>query len=1009
MTLTQVWGALLIFVICPLLGGLPLIAWITYALARRNLAKVGTGNVSVSAAFYHGGRVVGILAVLSEALKGIAAVLLARSFFPTDPAWELIALMALVMGRYWFSKGAGTTNVVWGYVVHDPIGAGFVFLISAISFTILRERRQGRLSVLVIFPLITALRHPLEQDRIVAAIVLAIILGWIYTKIPDDLNMASTGAKAEAQSTFKFFRGDRAIRSLNDPLDARKVGQKAATLSRLKRAGYPVPMGWVLSPGDDPEPLLELLTPSPKAPLIVRSSAVGEDSETASAAGQYESIPGIVRSEQLMPAISRCFASYNQANAVEYRRDRKLPDATMSVLIQRQVRGAFSGVAFSRDPIARQGDVVAIEALPGNASQVVSGQVTPERYEVIVPAIDFIPATAQTPSSWVLPDDLTLTVKGNGSVPNRVLQQVAFLARQLEAQNQGTPQDIEWSYDGKQLWLLQARPITTLLPIWTRKIAAEVIPGLIHPLTWSINRPLTCGVWGDLFTLVLGKRAQGLNFNETATLHYSYAYFNASLLGQLFRRMGLPPESLEFLTRGAKFSKPPFQSTLRNVPGLLRLASRELRLENDFRQTSRRQFAPALTEFSRQPATELVPSALLARIDRILNLLQTATYYSILAPLSAALRKGILRVNDDQLDNGDTPEIAALRSLQALAGEARNLLEREAGVAEEAGVAGVAGEAEGARSTQNIPTPHSPLPTPLTSLAQTFEGQTILAQLDVLIEQYGYLSEVGTDIAVPTWKEDPQPVRSLFVQFCQHPPAFAPQPKRPTGKIKRVQRRLTLKGQVTEVYSRLLAELRWSFVALETHWLQAGLLAEPGDIFFLEWREVRELVGRDGKVEGVGEAGEAGERSVQALVEQRRSRLEADRQLKSVPFLVYGNDPPAPTISNYKGQPSQQLQGIGASPGQVEGIVRVVRSLTDLPAIDRNTILVVPYTDSGWAPLLARAGGLIAEVGGRLSHGAIVAREYRIPAVMDIHNATQLLQDGQRIRIDGQQGTVEIL
>ncbi|HEY9596795.1 MAG TPA: glycerol-3-phosphate acyltransferase, partial [Cyanophyceae cyanobacterium] len=115
MTLMQVWGALLIFILCPLLGGLPLIAWITYAFTGRQLAKTGTGNVSVSAAFYHGGRWVGILAVLSEAAKGIVAVLLARYFFPLEPAWELIALIMLVMGRYWMGKGAGTTNVVWGF------------------------------------------------------------------------------------------------------------------------------------------------------------------------------------------------------------------------------------------------------------------------------------------------------------------------------------------------------------------------------------------------------------------------------------------------------------------------------------------------------------------------------------------------------------------------------------------------------------------------------------------------------------------------------------------------------------------------------------------------------------------------------------------------------------------------------------------------------------------------------------------------------------------------------
>ncbi len=163
---------------------------------------------------------------------------------------------------------------------------------------------------------------------------------------------------------------------------------------------------------------------------------------------------------------------------------------------------------------------------------------------------------------------MNLKVEGEGDVPPGLIQQVAFLARHLEAHYHGVPQDIEWSYDGHNLWLLQARPITTLLPIWTRKIASEVIPGLIRPLTWSINRPLTCGVWGELFTVVLGKRATGLDFNQTATLHFSRAYFNASFLGQIFRRMGLPPESLEFfLTRGAKFSKPPLRSTLRNILG----------------------------------------------------------------------------------------------------------------------------------------------------------------------------------------------------------------------------------------------------------------------------------------------------------------------------------------------------------------------------------------------------------------------------------------------------------
>jgi pyruvate,water dikinase len=948
---------------------------------------LGTGNIGVSAAFYHGGKVAGILAVLSEASKGIAAVWLARIFFPLSPAWVMVALIALVMGRYWVGKGAGTTNVVWGYTAFDPVGAGLLFLISSISFTILRERRQGRFGVLILLPLITALRHVHETELIVATIVLSALLGWIYTKIPDDLDLSPTSGQTESQTMFKFFRGDRALRSLDQSLDAEQVGSKAATLSDLKRLGYPIPMGWVLAPGDDPAPLLERLQPSPKHPLVVRSSAVGEDSDIASAAGQYETVLSVTSSEGLQAAIHRCLASYDRPSAVQYRQERGVADASMAVLVQHQIRGVFSGVAFSRDPIARQGDEVVIEALPGNASQVVSGQVTPESYQVTISdAIQQQYLT--TANSWQLPDELSLTVQGSGDIPPRLIQQVAFLARSLEQHYHSIPQDIEWSYDGQTLWLLQSRPITTLLPIWTRKIASEVIPGIIRPLTWSINRPLTCGVWGDLFTLVLAERAKGLDFAQTATLHYSRAYFNASLLGEIFRRMGLPPESLEFLTRGAKFSQPPLQSTLSSLPGLLRLWQRERRLEQDFQQDDRQTFTPALAELAQQPASCLSAPELLQRIDHILNLLKLATYYSILAPLSAALRKAIAKVQDDQIDSQATPEVAALRSLQELAGAARAVLERSGWQGNEAGEGDEGG---GDRVSEDV----------FAVLATTAEGKDILKQFEQLLEHYGYLSEVGTDIAVPTWQEDSTPVRESFRQFCLYPPSIASTPPRATGKVKAVQRRFDVKGRVTEIYSRLLAELRWTVVALEQQWLEAGRLKHPGDIFFLELDEIRQVIQASSQTVDPSE--------VFQWIEPRQAQLDRDRRLDVIPFLVYGDDPPQPMLKTQGWQASQQLRGIAASPGQVEGRIKIVRDFKTLPEIGTDTILVVPYTDSGWAPLLARAKGLIAEVGGRLSHGAIVAREYRIPAVMDVHNATHLFKDGQFVRIDGQQGTIDIL
>jgi phosphohistidine swiveling domain-containing protein/glycerol-3-phosphate acyltransferase PlsY len=961
-------GFLIIFVICPLLGALPLIAWITSSLSKKQLAQLGTGNIGVSAAFYHGGTLVGTLAVLSEAFKGIAAVLLARAVFDDGSAWELLALITLVLGRFFVARGAGTTNVVWGFAVHDPLAAIFVLLFAGISFTVIRSRQMAKYGVLIVFPIIVRVLHSEDGFRLFTAIALSGLLAWIYNQIPDDLDLPTTEANPESQAAMNFFRGDKSsVLTLDDELDANFVGNKAAKLAEIKRWGYQVPKGWVLLPYEDAQNLIDILQPSELSPLVVRSSAIGEDTDTASAAGQYESILNVTTQQGLLTAINRTQASYNNPGAVQYRRDRNVKEAAMAVLVQQQIRSVYSGVAFSRDPITQEVDAIIIEALPGSPTQVVSGRVTPEQYRAFV----------------VDNDDVSfIHLEGQGKVPPVIIKQVAYLARHLEERYHGIPQDIEWSYDGQTLWILQTRPITTLLPIWTRKIAAEVIPGLIRPLTWSINRPLTCGVWGGIFAIVLGERALGLDFNETATLHFSHAYFNATLLGQIFRRMGLPPESLEFLTRGAKMSKPPLDTTLRNLPGLLRLLGRELSLKQDFKRENRLKFSVGMSQLSQEMVDDLDPPKLLTRIDYILELLQRATYYSILAPLSAALRQSIFKVKDLDIDNSRTPEIAAIRVLQELAAQAKQVLYANYGNEEES--MGVVSSFD----PDNV----------FEDLAVSSEGQKILAEFQYILQRYGYLSEVGTDIAVPTWKEEPEAVKRLLVQFMLgNQPGTVKKRRQKTNMF--VQSRVDMKGQITEIYSRLLAELRWCFIALEKQWLDYGMLQQKDDIFFLEFEEIRQLI----------EAPNPDMLSrLQVLVLIRRSQLERDKQMNPMPLLVYGNAPPIIPALMPALAPDQILQGIPASPGQAEGRVKVLRNLQDIPEIESDTILVVPYTDSGWAPLLVRAKGIIADAGGRLSHGAILAREYGIPAIMDVRNATWVLQDGQRVRIDGSRGIVEI-
>jgi pyruvate, water dikinase len=949
-------GIFIILIICPLLGAIPLISWITYTLSGKQLANIGTGNISVSAAFYHGGKLAGSICVVSEALKGVAVVTIAQYCFPSETVWELIALMALVIGRYLATKGAGTTNVAWGLLAQDPLVTAFVSLIAAIGFLITRSKETIKLGVLVVFPLLVGIIHSQDLPRIVAAFTLSGLIYWIYSQIPDDLNLPVEEADPESQGMMEYLSNENRLITLDEDLDGELVGAKSATLSQIKRWGYSVPKGWVLAPYDDPTHVIEFLQPSSLSPLVVRSSAIGEDSQQASAAGQYETILNVTSKAELRQAIAQVQASYNHPSAIEYRRLSSSEEAAMGVLIQQQVQSVFSGVAFSRDPISQQGEAVVIEAISGSPTQIVSGKVTPEQYRVVVTGDEKLSC---------------LQFEGDGKVPPALIKQVAYLSRDLERRYLGIPQDIEWSYDGQNLWVLQARPITTLLPIWTRKIAAEVIPGVIHPLTWSVNSPLTCGVWGEIFTIVLGDRTKGLDFATTATLHYSRAYFNASLLGEIFLAMGLPPESLEFLTRGASMSKPPLDSTLTNLPGLTKLLKREFDLDKDFKSDYRQLFIPGLTQLSNVIIEELSLDELLERIDLILKLLHRGTYYSILAPLSAAIRQSVLGTKEETIDNSVTPEVASLRAIRLLAADAKQILD----------------DSHYDGKPEQV----------FEELVKTPPGERILYEIEELIQDYGYLSEVGTDISVPTWRENPQIVRQLFVQLVQSSEQPNVHDSRPE-QANLVQRRVDLKGRVTEVYSRLLAELRWTFLALEQIWLESRVLTQPGDIFFLKLDEIRHLVVNPDV---------AFRNHLLALIENRRSQFAQDSQITQIPPVVYGYNPPHP-IAPVIDTSDNILLGIPASQGQIQGRIKVLRTLEEAHDIDKQTILVVPYTDSGWAPILVQAGGLIAEAGGKLSHGAIIAREYGIPAVMDVRGATYLLQDGQEVQIDGYKGTVEI-
>ncbi|XZN90443.1 MAG: glycerol-3-phosphate acyltransferase [Microcoleus sp.] len=1041
------------------IGALPLTGWAVRVFAGKDLRVLGTGNIGVSAAFIHGGKVAGIAAVLAEIARGMIPVLAGRFWFPDTPAIALTLLIPLVAGRYAIARGGGVTNAVWGIFAFSPavaITAGiFGLLVWRLAEVVWSKGDRARLFASRCGCLCTPIWLWLWRQNTTEFLAAAGLAGLLFTislRQGDDMALS----KSEK------------LLSLDDSLDAKVCGDKAAKLSILKRAKFNVPPGWILlqgnptltakGPSQPPptppkggsQPPLNALggsQPPPTPPkggkkegrkheelsisdaviqhltsqisnqMIVRSSAVGEDGDISSAAGQYETIGPVSTEAQLREAINRCRQSYWTSEAVAYRRQRQLPDTQMAVLIQPYIDGQVAGVMFTRNPLDG-GCQVIIEALPGGAESVVGGQITPVHLE-----IDFSTSESLQASF--------IKLENNSFIAHSIVAELVKQAQAIEAFFHGIPQDIEWSWDGEQIWILQSRPITNLQPFWTRTIAAEVIPGAIRPLTWSINRPLTCGVWGEIFQVVLGDRAANLNFNETATLLGSHAYFNATLLGEIFRMMGLPEQGLEFLLRGQKMGKPPLGKILPSLPGLWRLVQREMALNREFKGDLTDIFLPAIQKLEKSEVNPPLPQVnpplaqvnppqpqvnpplpqvnpplpqvnpllpqvnpplppprgerrgenaqdlmgLLERVQQIQEWLKPITYYNILGPIGLAIRKAIFRVPDEWLDNDNAPEIASVRALQQLAQKLR-----QAGMSQ---------------SDENIST---------AKLAQIFaESSALQAEFAQWLDSYGYLSEVGTDIAVATWREQPEAYQKLLLTMAQK---SAVTNLDGTGKLgltfwqkwrlDKCQERARVKNEISQVYARLLAHLRWTFLAIEAEGLAMGVFQEAGDIFYLEFGEIQQWIRSGDRV------------SFQDTIRARRAQLKVDR-LRPIPPVVYGNLLPnsqektrTPATSTTK-----IIQGIPASIGRVEGLVKICRTVTtDLP---ENAIVVVPYTDAGWAPLLLGATAIISEVGGQLSHGAIIAREYKIPAVMNIPEATTRFRDGQKVRVDGYLGTVELL
>ncbi|WP_299492207.1 hypothetical protein [Acaryochloris sp. IP29b_bin.137] len=425
MTLIQVWGCLLIFVLCPVLGGLPIAEWLISRLPTTqffNLKTLITGSV--------------------EASKGVASVALARYYFPMDATWWLIALIALLFGQFGLRKSKQIWGVAAGCLTYSWQITFLMVLIGGIGLTLLRERRLGRIGLWVLFPIVVGL-HSQQGAQVLAAIGLSSLFVWMDDQFPDvspssvsqDQALMTVSAANDAH-LFGFFRRDRNIRTLNHPLKADQVGQMAATLSQLKALGQNVPPSWVLPPGDDANPLIQLLNPSPEQPLMIRSSVIG--AVQLDADPPPEPIYQITSRRALAQVIGACRTAYSITPASPRSHDRGV-----AVIVQVQIKGQLSGLAW-RQSTPNGDSTVVITGGPGATPAEALMHPSTQQIQVSIP--EEAHAYALSPTQ---------------PLPSQLVQKIVSITQAVENHCSGIPQRIEWSDDGSTLWVLAVSPHKT--------------------------------------------------------------------------------------------------------------------------------------------------------------------------------------------------------------------------------------------------------------------------------------------------------------------------------------------------------------------------------------------------------------------------------------------------------------------------------------------------------------------------------------------------------------------
>ena len=855
----------------------------------------------------------------------------------------------------------------------------------------------------------------------------------------------SRGQTTQAEIAANFastFGGAMQIAALPlSGVDAKEVarfGGKAAGLAALVGAGLPVPsamcldvFAWELAwtraslwgaevSEDTAAEALQVhgLTAAERSSLIdaarklgahlaVRSSGVAEDGAKHSFAGVFRSEVGL-RPEDVPDAVCRVWASAVAARALGAR-------GGLGVVVQAVVPADAAGVLFSVNPLNGSWAELVVEAVRGLGDSLMSGRVAGQRWVLRRPrllprgtlgAVSRLRLRVQQVDTPAQTTALRLGPSGPHEVPVPVADQAAPVLSPREVRRLarlglraeralGAPVDVEWARDGAgTLWLLQARPITaTATPqaedaLWTRRFLGERFPSGVSELGWSVLRPVL-----EHFVDHPGTQARYLDAQPALRRVDGHVYVNATIFAHLtFKLPGRPPPSflLELLPPDLAAS---WRRRWAGWPSVRVVASY---LSEVLRERRWRRFAynpltnlRAWATFDaslRQELRWLSPPPrdaddALRQLAQLQGLLQGYVGVHVPSLLFANLWWQLLEAALHDALPEDGPRL--FRALAVSPPGNATLRTHEA-------LARVAAAAQ---------------PTDLDALAHGQPTSPAFADaLHAFLDAWGHRAGASWDPLAPRWRDAPEALVGLLRALEGVDPAARARHQRdasdaarrelwrlaPAGRLPWIgtclhftRRYLLLRENQRASFERLMWPLRERLLYLGDHLVSRGLLAQRDDVSKLSLERVTAAV-----------RGDLGAAALGAAVETWRPPAARP------PTFLRGEEAAEPEPGD------GVLRGLGVSEGRASGCVRRISGPGEGDRLVRGDVLVASALDPGWTPLLLRAGAVVLELGSALSHGAVIAREYGVPMVVNVDGATERLAEGARVEVDGGRGLV---